>query len=72
MTISESSAIITCCLTVGGVLIYVGRAVGRIEKAEEGIEVLFESKTKTEADISRMDKELTEVKTRQKDCKNCP
>jgi len=72
MNVQTVAVLMTCVFTVGGVLIYIGRSLGKLESIGAAVAVALAKTDRHDADIARMDKDLTEVKTRQKDCSNCP
>ena len=72
MTIGDFSAIAGVMITVGGVLIYIGRSLGTLQGIGEGVKVALEKTDRHEIAISDLKVGLTEVKTRQDDCGNCP
>jgi len=72
MTAETIGAIVTCAIAVGGILIYLGRSLNTLSTIDKNQELLFTRSYAHEKDIARIDKEVTEVKTRQEDCSNCP
>lgn len=72
MTAQSIAAIITCAITVGAVLIFIGRALHTLTNIDNNQIVLFDRTEGHSKEIARLDKELTRVATRQEDCDNCP
>lgn len=64
--------LITCVIAVAGILIYLGRQLNAIQQISDANSVLFKRTDKHGEDITRIDKELTKVITRQEDCEACP
>lgn len=72
MKIEIVCSIIACAVTVGGVLIFIGRSLGQLREIGEGVRIALSKTDRHDLEIARIDKELTEVKTRQVDCAHCP
>ncbi|KAF0218785.1 MAG: hypothetical protein FD174_2568 [Geobacteraceae bacterium] len=72
MSIQTICVMVTCLITVGGVLIYIGKSLQTLKQFSEDRKTLFELVGKQGCEIARIDKELTQVKTRQEDCDSCP
>lgn len=72
LTIQAIAVIITCAVTVGGVLIFIGRSLHSLQQIDANQTILFDRTSEHTKEIARIDKELTQVKTRQEDCATCP
>ena len=72
MTVEAICAISTCVIAAGAILIYVGRSLHTLQTIDTNQTVLFDRTEKHTEKISRLENELTQVKTRQEDCNNCP
>lgn len=72
MKLETIVALITCIIACGGILVFIGRSLGTMDKLCEAVQVALSKTDKHDIEIARMDKELTEIKTRQQDCANCP
>jgi prefoldin subunit 5 len=72
VNVQDICAIIACIVAVGGILVYIGRSLNTLAKMDEALKIVFDKTDRQEQNIARIDKELTEVKTRQGDCAHCP
>lgn len=72
MNVQTVAVLVTCAVTVGGVLIFIGRSLGKLESIGDAVAIALAKTDKHDTEIARIDKDLTEIKTRQKDCGNCP
>lgn len=71
-TLQTVGILVSCCIAVGGILIYIGQSLKTLQQIGANQEFLFKRTDKHQEDIARIDKELTQVKTRQEDCEKCP
>lgn len=71
-TVQTVAVVITCAIAIGGILIFIGRSLHSLQQIDINQKVLFDKTDNHSKDIARMDKELTQVKTRQEDCGQCP
>lgn len=72
MTVEAICAVVACVLTVGGVLIYIGRSLGTLQSISEAVSVALRKTDEHEKELTAVKVTLAEVKTRQTDCSNCP
>lgn len=72
MTVEAICAVVACVVTVGGVLIYIGRSLGTLQSIGEAANVALKKTDQHDKDITDLKVGLIEVKTRQTDCNNCP
>lgn len=72
MKIEIICSVAVCLVTCGGVLIYIGRSLQSLKTIDTNQQVLFDRTESQGKDIARIDKELTQIKTRQEDCASCP
>lgn len=72
MTAEAIGAIITSAVAAGAILIYVGRSLQTLKIINENQKVIFDFVKEYGKDIAQIKVDLTEVKTRQADCNNCP
>lgn len=72
MTIGDAGAVITSAIAVGGVVLYIGRSLGKLEDIGRGVAVALAKTDKHDNEISVIKQEVTLIKTRQEDCEKCP
>lgn len=62
----------SCVFAAGGVLIYIGRSLGTLQKINEAVDVALKKVDVHEKEISELKVGLAKVATKQEDCQNCP
>ena len=65
-------AIVACCISCGGILIFIGRSLGTLQSIGDAVKVALAKTDKHETDIAQIKVDLAKIGTRQEDCKICP
>lgn len=72
MSVQAIAAIVTCLIATGSILIYVGKSLQTLNQISTNQTDMAKRLVHHDNEIARLDKEVTEVKTRQADCTKCP
>ena len=65
-------ALISCAISCGGILVFIGRSLGTLQSIGDAVKVALAKTDEHDKEIARIKVDLAEVRTRQADCDNCP
>lgn len=72
ISIGDATSIVTSVIGVGGLVLYLGRSLAKLEQIGKGVETALSKVERHDQDIADLKEDVAIIKTRQEDCGACP